>query len=407
MAPARRAFTGEGLSDKERKNLAILDAIRKRGPIARTDITKFTGFNIVTVSNYIDHYIKKGLVSEEGYDISSGGRKPMLVNLNQKSAYAIGVGFDMMGVIGIIADLRGEIVFQVRKKYHVETGMALIEKLIDTAEEVLRKSSVEKDKIKGIGLAVSGIIDVENHTIRWPGALGTPDAVVSVSLREKFANRFDIPLIIENDADCAAFGEQWLALSPEYKNVIYMYSGVSCGIMINGRIYDGASGIAGELGICNMDALDKYDWRGESYNLGRWDMELGMLSDIKELHKKHPESKIFKLVKNKPEDVTFLTILEAVHAKDKPAIELVRKGGEHLGKKVAFLVNLLNPQVVVIGGGIERAGEVFMDSLRKTVREWAFEEATRILKIIPAQLAENAVPLGATSLVVKNYFEQM
>ena len=117
MTPARRSFTGEGLSDKERKNLAILDAIRKRGPIARTDITKFTGFNIVTVSNYIDHYIKKGLVSEEGYDISSGGRKPMLVNLNQKSAYAIGVGFDMMGVIGVIADLRGEIVFQVRKKY--------------------------------------------------------------------------------------------------------------------------------------------------------------------------------------------------------------------------------------------------------------------------------------------------
>ena len=407
MAPIRRVLTSDGLSDKERKNFAILNTIRRRGPIARTEISKLTGFNIVTVSNYIDQYIKKGLVSEEGYDTSSGGRKPMLVNLNPKTAYVIGAGFDMTGMIGILVDLRGEIVFQVRKKYHIETGMALIEKLIDTAEEVLIKSSVEKDKIKGIGLAVSGIIDSESHTIKWPGPLGTPDAVISVSLRDKFAGRFNVPLIIENDADCAAFGEQWLALNPDYKNVIYMYSGVSCGIMINGQIYDGASGIAGELGIYNEKTLNKYDWKKESYGLGRWDMEIGMLYGIKELQKKYPESEIFKLTKNKPEDVTFLTILQAAHAKDELAIKLLTEGGERLGKKVAFLVNLFNPQVVVIGGGIERAGDVLMDSLKKTVKDWAFEEATRVLKIIPAQLSENAVPLGAASLVIKNCFEQM
>ncbi|GAG14264.1 unnamed protein product, partial [marine sediment metagenome] len=95
MMVGRRFLTDKGLSDKERKNFAILDAIRKRGPMARTDITKLTGFNIVTVSNYIDHYIKKGLVFEGGYDTSTGGRKPMLVDLNQKATYVIGVSFDM------------------------------------------------------------------------------------------------------------------------------------------------------------------------------------------------------------------------------------------------------------------------------------------------------------------------
>lgn len=407
MRASKNSFIDQELSERERKNFAILDTIRKKGPIARTEITRLTGLNIVTVSNYVDYYINQGLVFEEGYDTSTGGRRPMLVNLKQKSAYVIGAGFDMMGVSGVVADLRGEIIFQTRKKYCVETGMALMEELVDTAEELLVKSSVEKDKIKGIGLAVAGIIDKENRTIRWPGPLGKQDLIVSVSLwDDKFTDRFNIPVIIENDADCAAYGEQWLALDPEYKNVIYMFSGVACGIMINGQVYKGASGCAGELGILNPNVFDKYDWRKESYSLGRWDMELGMLHNIGELQKKYSDSKIFKLASNRPEDITFITILEAAYEKDELAIKLLTKAGEDLGRKVAFLVNLFNPQIVIIGGGIERAGSVLMDSLKKTVKEWALEEATRVLKIIPAQLAENAVPLGAASLVIRHLFEQ-
>jgi predicted NBD/HSP70 family sugar kinase len=407
MKATKKPFTDKQLSDRERKNFAILDTIRKKGPIARTEISKLTGFNIVTVSNYIDHYIKKGLIAEEGYDTSSGGRKPMMVDLKQKSASIIGVGFDMMGVTGVVADLRGEILFQIRKSYRVKPGMALIEKLLETAEELLANSLVEKDKVKGIGLAVAGIIDRENNSIRWPGPLGAQDLVISVSLRDKFKSRFGIPLIIENDADCAVFGEQWLSLNPEYKNVLYMYSGVSCGILINGQIYKGASGIAGELGIYNSHALATYDWKKESFGFGRWDMELGMLQNIKELQKKYGNSKIFKSVNDNIEDITFVTILEAAKKDDELALKLLTKGGEDLGRKVAFLVNLFNPQIVVIGGGIERAGSLIIDPLKKTVKEWAFEEVTRMLKIIPAQLAENAVPLGAVSLVIKKFFEQM
>ncbi len=372
MASVRRMTNDVELSDRERKNFAILDVIRKKGPIARTDVSRLTGFNIVTVSNYIDNYIKLGLVSEEGYDTSTGGRKPMLVNLNAKSAYVIGVGFDMVDMIGLVADLKCNILTEVRRRRPSESGKALVDNLISVVDDLLRKSSVEKDRIKGIGLAVAGVIDNENHTIRWPGPLGTKDLVVSVSLWDEFTKRFNLPVIIENDADCAAFGEQDLALNPEYKNVLYMYSGVSCGIMINGQIYKGTSSCAGELGIMNQNNLDKYDWVAMSRGLGRWNMELGMLDNVKELAKKRPDSLIFKLAK-KPEDVTFITLLEAAHKQDALALELIHEGAEALGKKVAFLVNLFNPQIVVIGGGVERAGTVFMDTLKRTVKEWAFE----------------------------------
>ena len=407
MVGIKGLFAGTELGDREKKNLLILDAIRKKGPIGRTDISKLTGFNIVTVSNYIDHYIKEGLVSEGGYDTSTGGRKPMLIDLNYKSAYVIGVGFDMIDMIGAVTDLRGNILFQTKKKRQAESGKALLNNLIEMVEEILRSSALDKKKIKGIGLAVAGIVDKDNITIRWPGPLGSPDMVVSASLLDTLEDRFGIPIVIENDADCAAFGEQWLVLDPELKNVIYMYSGVSCGIIINGQIYKGASGCAGELGILNSSALDKYDWKKESYGLGRWNMELGILDNMEEIYKKYSDSLIFKLSGNNPKNVTFSAIVEAANSKDKIAIELLNKAGNDLGKKIAFLVNLLNPQVVTIGGGIEKAGSFLFEPLKKTVREWAFGEVVRVLKIVPAQLAENAVPLGAASVVVQKYFEQI
>ena len=135
-------------------------------------------------------------------------------------------------------------------------------------------------------------------------------------------------------------------------------------------------------------------------------MELGMLDDMDNLQKSHPDSLIFKLVKNNIGNITFLTILEAARKNDKLAVEIIEKAGVALGKKVAFLVNLLNPQVVVIGGGIEKAGQFIMEPLKKTVKDWAFDECTRTLKIISAQLAENAVPLGAASIVIQNMFAQ-
>jgi len=407
MAGIRGLFAGTELGDREKKNLLILDTIRKKGPIGRTDISKITGFNIVTVSNYIDHYIKEGLVSEGGYDTSTGGRKPMLVDLNYKSAYVIGVGFDMFDMRAVVVDLRCNMLFQTKKKRSAETGRTLLNNLIEMVDEILKKSSVDRKKIKGIGLAVAGIIDKDNMTIRWPGALGTPDIVVSASLLDTLEHKFNIPVVIENDADCAAFGEQWIALEPELRDVIYMYSGVSCGIIINGQIYKGASGCAGELGILNPSTLDKYDWKKESYGLGRWNMELSTLDNIKEIHEKHSDSVIFKLAGNDPKNVTFSNIVEAANSKDIVAIQLLSKAGEDLGKKIAFLVNLLNPQVVVIGGGIERAGSFLLDPLKKTVKEWALEEVVRVLKIIPAQLAENAVPLGAASVIVQKYFEHI
>src|SRR3989338_7168169 len=107
----RRLIDQVELNDHEKKNLQILDTIRKKGPIARAEISRLIGLNIVTVTSYVDQYIKKGVIQEVGIDVSSGGRKPTLVDLNPNSAFLIGVGLNVVDMTAILCNLKGEIVY--------------------------------------------------------------------------------------------------------------------------------------------------------------------------------------------------------------------------------------------------------------------------------------------------------
>jgi len=394
------------LSDRERKNLAILEVIRKHSPISRTDISKHTELNIVTVSNYVDNFIERGLVIEKGFDISSGGRRPTLVELNGKAGHVVAVGLTMMHMVGIVVDLETKVVLEMKKDRPPITGEVIIDELVRLTHELIKSSKVNPDKIFGIGIGLPGIIDETGRTIRWPGKLGSQDVSVSVSVKDIFEKEFGLVTIVENDATAAVLGEKWFGLEPEIKNMIYMYSGVGCGVIINGQVYRGSKGTAGELGIFNPNEGDPKTWERDALALGRWEMDLGIIKRAR-LSIADSKSKILALVGNDPERITPKTIIDAAKAGDELAIQLITEAGKNFGKKIAFLVNFLNPEVIVIGGGIEQFGTLLIDSLRKTTREWAIDEATTGLRIIPAQLGENAVPFGAASLVIQQIFIQV
>ena len=145
------------LTDKERKNLAILEVIRKNGPISRTDISKITELNIVTVSNYVNHYIKKGLVLEGELDESTGGRKPVLVELNPKAGYIVGVGLNMMSTVGVLVDLEINVVAELKRERSPENSETVIENMVDMASEIIEKAEIDRNKIVGVGVGVPGM----------------------------------------------------------------------------------------------------------------------------------------------------------------------------------------------------------------------------------------------------------
>lgn len=402
----------ETFSEKERRNIEILDILRKRGPISRPDISRDIGINVVTISSCIDEFIKNNLVFEKSLDVSEGGRRPVLLDLNPQAGFVVGVGLNLMNMVGLLVDLKGNIITKTQVSRPKPSVKEISESILDIVREILRRSKEYASGIHGIGVGIAGLINKNNGSIHWPQKTDHyyTYASVDVPLRALMEKEFNLPTLIENDATSACFGEHWLDLEQGYKNVIYMFSGVGCGIMINGEVYRGAQGYAGEISIHNYKEQDNFSCQaGDACFLKPWEIDLGIVEEVKAglLKDKEQAEEFISLTQTEIENIDLKNVFTAARAKNEIASVALKKAAKKLGIKVAYLVNLLNPEVVVIGGGLEEAGDEFLKELRLTVKDWAFRESADDLKIVYSQLRENAVALGAASLVMQRVFAQL
>lgn len=402
----------EIFSEKEKRNIEILGTLRRQGPISRSDISQKMGINVVSISNYIDDFIKHNLVYEKELDVSEGGRRPVLLDLNARAGFAIGVGLNLMNMVGLLVDLKGNIITKTQVVRPQASVKEVSECLLEIVREILRRSKGYTENIKGIGVGIAGLINKKDGSVHWPQKMDHyyTYASVDLPLRELMEKEFNLPVLIENDATSACFGEHWLDLAGGYKNILYMFSGVGCGIIINGEVYRGSQGYAGELSVYNYKEQDLFSCAtGSPCFLKRWDTDLGVVNDLKLLltQDKGKAEEFFQITQTNMETIDLKSVFIASRLKNHAAIFVLEGAAKRLGIKIASLVNLLNPQVVVIGGGFEEAGDDFLNKVRSTVMEWAFREATAEIKIVYSQLRENAVAMGSANLVLERVFAQL
>ena len=402
----------EDFSEKEKRNIDILEILRKQGPISRPEISKEMGINVVTISNYIDEFIKHNLVYEKELDVSEGGRPPALLDLNPRAGYIIGIGVNLMSMVGLLVDLKGNIVTKTQVARPRSSVKDIAESILEVIREIMRRSKDYDSGIKGIGVGIAGLINKKDGSISWPQKMNNVYTYASVDLplRTMLEKEFNLPVLIENDATAACFGEHWLDLERGYKNVIYMYSGVGCGIMINGTVYNGAHGFAGEIAIDNYKESDAFNCDvGNPCFLKRWETDLGLANCVKELLAKDKSvaQDFFKLTSSNMENIDLKSVFIAARSKNAAALSALESAAKRLGIKIAYLANLLDPEVVVIGGGLEEAGEDFLKSVTQTVKDWTFREISQDLKIVYSQLRENSVALGSASIVMQRLFAQI
>ncbi len=413
MATKGSVFRDDILSDRERKNLSILDIIRRKGPISRTDISRYTGLNIVTVSHYVDNYVKRGLVFEKGCDISSGGRKPTLVELNYKAFFIVGIDVGPEYIVGAITDLAANVIAKVKKPRPEKQMDEVMAKTIELVRELMSKagSEVDPSKIKGLGIGISGIIDKRADVVHDTDSIRGATSGSYGSVKSIIEREFGVPTFVGNDATVAAYGERWLGLEQDVNNVLYFYSDVGCGIIIKGDIYTGAGGSAGEmqLNLTNPEADELKLSKEKGICIFRpvGGVDCGITRNAKGLIKEGAQTKISELVNGKLDNIDTQVVIKAAKLGDKVALELIENAAVNLGIKIAYFVNVFNPEVVIIGGGLEEAGEFLLSKIRKTVKTYAFEEPASLVKIVPARLSDNAVSLGASLLVMRELFAEI
>lgn len=404
ILPKRRIVDQRDLSDHEKKSLAILEIVRQKGPVARADIARLVDLNNVTVTSYVDQYLRKQILQEAGVHSSTGGRKPTLVDLDESKAFAIGVGLNAVDFIAILCDLKGKILHKVKIDRDEETNGKPAETILEAIGKLIRESNADVTKIHGIGVGVPGMVNQQNGTVRWPKGLLHKDFSITVSISNQIYERFSLPVILDNDANMAVFGEQWASeRGLKHETVAYLYSGASCGLLIGGHIHRGASGSAGEF-LFDLSKEDPIAWLRNAVETGSWGIDLGVTQRVRREMSQHPESLIHKLCGGDAAKATLRRITEAAEKGDLFSSTVLKDAGLALGDKAALLTNLLNPDLIIIGGGVEEAGIVFLDAVRQRIKDISVPEAAERVRVVPSQLGEDAVPIGAAALVVQHYF---
>jgi len=414
-------FKENRLSEKQRRNLSILDSIRRNNEISRAEISKLTDLNIVTVSNYVTKYVKDKLVLETGLDISSGGRRPELLMLNREYAYTIGIDLGAphltigASVIGVILDINGKVVAKEKFLKQKESFEKLSERVVEMTEKLIASSGIPHASIKGIGVGIWGVLDRYRGMVRY--AIEEEQIISYTNLLNQLEDEFGMPVAIEHDAALAAFGEKWsgIGASSAAENMVFMCSDSSCGLIIKGELYNGASKSAGELNINpprpGEEANPETCWATYDYGccLRSRGLDLGIIDRVKRYISEHPDetSAAKDAAGGDPQKINFKMIVDAAEKGDEVSKNTLDSAGEYLGTKIAFLINLFNPEIVVIGRGIEKAGDIFLSSVRKTVRRWGYEESVKVSKILPTSLGEDAVAIGAAAVIAQDMFINM
>lgn len=352
-------FTFTDLSEKEAKNLAVFDLIKSKSLISRTDISKDTGINMVSISNYIKSFMGKGLLYDKGPDISTGGRKPELMEIATGDGGVLGISINGEIVEAALTDLSAK-PFEKRRSSAAD--------VLKTVEELCATAKGRGINIKAIGVASEG------------------RGIALILKRASDAAK--APVFIGRNIYCAAFGERALGNKSSYNEILYVHSSLGeCVLIKDGELISFSD---------KPKEMTKY--------LRPWGDALSAETMAREEVSKGVGTKIVHIAGADVKNITESSVIEALKDGDEVAGGIIESIGINLGLRIAYLVNIFAPKTVIIGGGIEAAGEAVLSGVKRTVARLALSSKLKNVSILPSVLGSDGVVLGASALAVRELF---
>lgn len=366
------------------------------------ELAKELDLSVPTVTKFVDEMCRDGYMLAFGKLETNGGRHPIIYGLNPQAAYFLGVEVKQFAVnIGLI-NLTGEMVArQLEIPYEFENTPAGLDRLCQLILAFLDSLEQDKSKILNINVNVSGRVNPER------GYSFSHFCFEERPLAEVLASRLGHRVTIDNDTRAMAYGEYMQGRVTNERNIIFVNVswGVAIGIIIDGKVYTGRSGFSGEFGhICAYDneILCRCGKKGcietEASGLA---MHRKLLERIR-----HGESSILSAqARQQGVRLTLHDIIEATNKGDMLCIEIVEEIGQKLGKQIAGLINIFNPDMLIIGGSLSATGDYLTQSIKTAVRKYSLDLVSRDSKIVTSKLKGLAGVTGACMLARTRAFE--
>lgn len=376
----------------------LLRALYFGGPASRLELSQSTGLSTATVTNVIAELLAEGSVSEAGTEESQGGRPRTILTIDAEHGYFVGVDVGethiYVELFDVLMRTRGSFTFALVSGEHQPERV--VRYIVTGLETVLRNAGLTADAVIGIGIGVPGIVERTAQVLVHAPSIGWRDVPLVAMLEEHCT----LPLFVDNGAKVMAQAEMWFGAGRgvEHLAVVLVGTGIGAGIIANGSLYRGATNSAGEWGHTTLEMDGRICRCGSRGCLEAYAGASAILERLREAAPSHPILVIAE------EERAVAALVEAYKTGDAVALGVLTQTAKYLGAGIANLVNLFNPQLIVLGGWVGmQIGPWILPELRKVVERYALQEPLSATRIDLCQLGQDAVTQGAATLVLDQF----
>jgi predicted NBD/HSP70 family sugar kinase len=385
----------------------LLRAIRSHGPVSRSELARATGLSKPTVNDVVDRLIGAGYVAEAVAERDGQPRRPgpraRLLSFRADLGHVLGLDIGANKVLAIAADLNGTVLAHERRKTTRtarENATALLGRVRATARAALDKAGVPPAALRAVGIGTPGVVDPASGRVSLAPQLGGWDGI---PLARRLERSFPCQIFVDNEVHLAVLAERWRGAAQGITEAIYVNIGVGIGggVLIGGDLYRGAGGGAGEIGYLPLPDPD------ESHDdLGPFEHAAGGAAFAR-LGRRAAASGRGRLLRDlaggEPDAIDAELVFTAAGQGDAAASEIVDELLDRLARGVAAAVVVLNPEAVIIGGGVSRAGASLLEPLTRKIPELVPLPP----RVLLSTLGEDAVALGAVRLAIQAVEERL
>lgn len=367
---------------------SLLQIIREDSPISRATLSKQTKLTRATVSALVEELVNEHLVVEMGIGESSGGRKPMLLELNREAGFVFGIDLRATEILFMVSNLCGERVEKTLYSYEDEKSQQnTLQQVIEIIKQEIDKLPVSPLGVVGIGIGIHGFVEFPTSRILFVPYFGWKNA----EWKKTLEHEFNIPVYLENEANLAALGELETGTTPRFSDLIYLSigAGIGAGMILGGNIFRGIQGYAGEVGHTTIEQDGKLCTCG---NRGCWEMYASERALIESLGLSY-----------KP-GVTDV-IMERLKREDSKVLDAIGSTGRSLGIGIGNMVHTFNPQLVVIGNQMGKYSKWLHPHVEEMINTRFSLVQKGPVEIRYSVLEDEACALGAAHLAIRNLMQ--
>lgn len=402
----RMVGTGDQALVREINLSLVLNTLRDHSPLSRASLATRTDLNKTTISSLVRQLVAAGFVSEIGSGRTEElGRPGVLLDLDPKAGCIVGVeiGVDFISVI--ITDFAAQIVWRHREPTAADQGQhTVIGRTIEIVKNGIEKTKPDYRHVLGMGVGVPGLVDISSGILLFAPNLEWRD----VPLHQLLRDEFDFPIYLDNEANMAALGESYFGVARGARSVLYVSAGVGLGggIVLNGELMPGATGVTGEIGHITMLRDGALCNCG---NRGCWETLVSQSAVFRRIQAAVQAGDPSTLAEATGGDLTSLTValvVEAARRGDAVAQTALADTAVDLGVGIANLVNVLNPEIVVFGGMLSLASDYLMPTVQRVICEHALKWSVAPMSLKVAAHGSDAAVMGGIAAVYHRVLSQ-